>query len=379
MVSETGYPLLLFADSEQDGDQLYFGQVFVPDPFFSFLIEGRRMAMVSRLEFARVVRESRFDEVLPLEAWTEKAKERFDLERARPLDVIRAFAEDRGLAGFRIPENFPAGLALGLKDAGFSIEVVDSPVFPERLRKTDAEADAIREGNDASAAGFRAVEEILAAAEIRDRKVIHDGEVLTSERLREAIDIACIRRGAVASHTIVAAGDQACDPHCRGEGEIPANSLIIVDIFPRVSRTGYWGDMTRTYLKGTPSPEQRRIVEAVRAAQQSALDAIAPGVECGGVHQGVLDVFERFGFENREKDGVHEGFIHSTGHGLGLDIHERPRLYFNQGKLDTGMVVTVEPGLYYPGVGACRIEDVVRVTEGGSELLSGHPYDWEFA
>jgi Xaa-Pro aminopeptidase len=158
--------------------------------------------------------------------------------------------------------------------------------------------------------------------------------------------------------------------------------LLVVDIFPRVSASGYFGDMTRTYLKGVATPEQRRLVKTVREAQQLAFSLIKPGARGRDVHKAVLDFFGNKGYKTglNEKNGYQEGFFHGLGHGVGLDVHEEPSLSTRGEKpLEPGMVVTVEPGLYYIGQGACRIEDVVVVTETGCAPLSRHPYRWEFA
>ncbi|MCD8483338.1 MAG: aminopeptidase P family protein [Verrucomicrobia bacterium] len=145
---------------------------------------------------------------------------------------------------------------------------------------------------------------------------------------------------------MVAGGDQACDPHCRGSGPLRPNELIIVDIFPRISRTGYHGDMTRTYLKGTPSEAQCRLVEAVFDAQQQVLKQHGPGVNGRSLYQFVVDTFNARGYATETKDGVSTGFFHGLGHGLGLEVHEPPRVSVADATLQVGQVVTVEPGLY---------------------------------
>jgi len=136
--------------------------------------------------------------------------------------------------------------------------------------------------------------------------------------------------------------------------------------------------MTRTFLRGKANDRQRAIVGAVRAAQIAALKAISAGVKGKAVHQKAVDVFEALGFKTETGPAGSTGFFHGTGHGVGLAIHEPPRLNktANTG-LKLGTVVTVEPGLYYPGIGACRIEDVVQVTAARPRLLSNYPYEWE--
>ena len=204
------------------------------------------------------------------------------------------------------------------------------------------------------------------------------GKVLTSERLKFAIEVACLEAGALSLNTIAAGGDQACDPHCRGTGPLRANELIIVDVFPRVQKTGYHGDMTRTFLRGRATEAQQALVAAVRIAQAKAILDVRAGVNGRDVHRGVVAEFEERGFHTTRGATGSVGFFHGTGHGLGLAVHESPIL---SGAVDSilrrGAVVTVEPGLYYPGLGACRIEDVVQVCAGAPKLLSEYHYEWE--
>lgn len=278
-----------------------------------------------------------------------------------------------------VPDTFPTGLAFELQRKGLklSIPAQAEPFFPERIIKSKEEALAIKAGNQASAAGIKAAEQALRKATVRRGYLYLDDRRLTSERLRMLIDQACLEHGASTSRTICAGGDQACDPHCHGTGPLRANELIIIDVFPKVTATGYHGDMTRTFLKGKANPAQKHLVQTVRDAQQLACSKIKAGVALRTVHQSVHTYFKQEGYETRKDGEVWKGFFHSTGHGLGLDIHEPPRLSDVPGRLRSGMVVTVEPGLYYPGLGGCRIEDVVQVTATGSEMLSSYGYRWE--
>jgi Xaa-Pro aminopeptidase len=368
---------LLYATPEDNADIFYYGGVLAPDPLLAFGCGGRRVAVPNQLEFARVRREGRFDEVLALEDWVRQADAAALPPPRQTAAVIACLAQAHGISGFRVPADFPAGLAMRLRELGLLAEVVEGPFFPERMRKSDAEADAIRAGNAASAAGFRVVERFLRAAEIRGGWLWHGGRRLTSERLRRAIEIALLERGARATQTIVAGGDQACDPHGRGSGPLRAGELIIVDIFPKVVATGYHGDMTRTYLKGRPSEAQRSLVETVLAVQQWAIGRHKAGVDGRLLYAQVCERFIKAGYTTRRDNGVPVGFFHGLGHGLGLDVHEPPRVNPSGGRLRAGVVLTVEPGLYYPGLGGCRFEDVVRVRRDGPEMLSSHPYRWQ--
>lgn len=371
---------LLYADTERSPDALYFGRVNVPDAFIAFGHRGKKYAVVGALEFGRVKKTSDFDHVLPLEAWLQQARKTWPRRTAGVAEVIRLLAKAYHVKRFTVPVEFPAGLYAQLRAAGVALDVAEGALFPERECKSAAEAAAIREGNRCSALGFAAAERILRASRARGRTLVHRGEVLTSEKLKFAIEVACLEAGAVSANTIVAGGDQACDPHERGSGPIRPNELVIIDIFPRVTRTGFHGDMTRTFLRGRASEAQRALVAAVRAAQLAALRSIRAGVNGRDVHREVVAVFTQRGYETRHTEQGSVGFFHGTGHGLGLAVHEPPRL---SGSVDwtllKGSVVTVEPGLYYPGLGACRIEDVVQVTSARPRLLSRYSYEWELS
>jgi Xaa-Pro aminopeptidase len=368
--------VLLYADSETDSDVLYFSGLYIPDPFIAFSCKGKRIAVVSRLEFARAGKEGRFDEVLSLEEVASQASKASRGAFQDPGSIIAWLAWSYGIKGFRVSGNFPCGVAFQLQDLGIRIVVAEGLLLPERERKTDEEARFIKEGNAVSSAGFRVVEKLLREAEVRKGYLYHSGRRLTSERVQEAVGIECLKRGAFSPHTIVAGGDQACDPHCRGSGPLKANEFIIVDIFPRVTATGYHGDMTRTYLKGKPSEAQKALYATVLEGEQWAIKEHRSGKSASQIYRKVMAGFEEKGYPTTMKDGVPVGFIHGLGHGLGLAVHEPPRVNASGTRLRKGQVITVEPGLYYPGLGGVRVEDVVRVTTGEPEMLSKHSYRW---
>lgn len=359
-------------------DQRYFGRVPVPDPFISFRAGRRKVCVVSALEYGRVKRDSAFDMVLPLEAWHQQARRRWPRRRIGPAEVILLLAAHYRIHAFTVPDDFPAGVAFKLVRHGLKLVPAGGLIFPEREIKNAAEVAALRTGNRCAALGIAAAEDLLRRARLKGRWLYHQGRRLTAEDLKFAIETACLAAGAVSLGTIAAGGNQGCDPHESGHGPIRARELIIVDVFPRVTATGYHGDMTRTFLRGRASDAQRRLVATVCAGQQLALAAIHAGVNGRDVHNRVADYFKTQGYETKHTPRGSVGFFHGTGHGLGLAVHEPPRI---SGAVDyelkPGAVVTVEPGLYYPGLGACRIEDVIQVTAGRPKLLSRYHYDWE--
>ncbi len=360
----------------------YFSRFNAFDPYLAFSVDGRRIAVIPSTEYGRMAKESVFDEILLFNEVSEGAASRFKLPKGKLPglhQMVLHLAELHDIPNFQVSSRFPLGMARKLRESGMTLDIANgSGLFPERQIKTPAEVEALRNGNKASAAGFRVVAKTLAESKIRNGKLVHGGSVLTSERLRALISHAALDAGALATHTIVSPGDQAVDNHCVGHGPIHAGELIVVDIFPRRIEDGYWGDMTRTYLKGKASDAQRRLVRTVKKAHQLAIEAIKPGVTGGKVHDAVQAFFDREGYETVRESRKPKGFFHALGHGVGLEIHEEPVLRSKATcKLRKGMVVTVEPGLYYEGLGGCRIEDMVHVVPGGCELISKAPYKWE--
>jgi len=368
---------LFYANPEINADLLYFGKFMAPDPFLALGIGSRKIAVLSDLELGRGRKESNFDEILSLSEVREAAARRYRTGNATLLHCIRHLAKEYRIDRFRVPSDFPASLAFRIKAARLPLEVVENSFLPAREAKSNEEAAFIREGNRASALGFEIVREILKKAKETRRGTLNwKNRPLTSERIQKEIEKALLDRGARSTHTIVAGGDQACDPHERGHGVLRANELIIVDIFPRMLKSGYHGDMTRTFLKGRASEAQKKLVSTVKTAHEAALNAARSGVSGSSIHREVTDLFLKAGYKTRKTKSGFEGFFHGTGHGLGLDVHEPPRVSPGAPRLKKAAVVTIEPGLYYPGLGGCRIEDVVRLNPQGNELLSKAPYSW---
>jgi Xaa-Pro aminopeptidase len=268
-----------------------------------------------------------------------------------------------------VPASFALGYAEELARHNIKLQTTNGLFWPERESKTDDELRLMRRALSITEKGMARAMEVLAACKARRNKRLDwFGQVLTSELLRAEIDSAILRAGGLPANTIVAGGDQACDPHERGSGPLYADSLIILDIFPRDAKSGYFGDMTRTVVRGRASDAQRRLWETVRDGQAMALKKMKPGVDGLTLHNEIKQFFTDQGFPTEVRDGRQVGFFHGTGHGLGLEIHEFPR--FQKTVFKAGQVLTVEPGLYYPGLGGVRIEDVAVLTDTGIRLLS---------
>ena len=361
-------PRLIVAVSETDPDLLYATRFFAPDAFVFLEKAGRRMILLNDLDISRGRSQARVDEVLSYGEVAARAGKEHGQEPTFAATVARFLKEQR-VRKVRVPASFPLGLANQLAQAGITLEPVSSLFFPEREFKTPEELRQLSHALRITEAGLARAMEVLAASKIGTGKRLQwGGGTLTSERLRAEIDSAILRAGGIPANTIVSGGEQGCDPHEQGHGPLKAHSLIIMDIFPRDARTGYYGDMTRTVVKGKASDAQRRLWETVLEGQQRVLKTMKPGRDGREIHDALTAFFTERGYPTEQRNGRPTGFFHGTGHGLGLEIHEDPR--FGRTHFKPGQVVTVEPGLYYPGLGGVRIEDVVTVTKTGIRMLS---------
>jgi Xaa-Pro aminopeptidase len=357
----------------EDSDQRYLSGFTAPDPFVT-LYTGELHLLVSALEYGRAVRNARADGVERHSEYDHRA----NVDEYGPTEgghrTLAAFLEAHDVDSVAAPADFPLGTADGLRDLGVEVAADSDGVVEDiRATKTDEEVAHVRDAQEANEAAMARAEELLAAAEVDDETLVYDGEALTSERVKQEIEIELLRHGYALEETIVACGADAADPHDRGSGPLAAGEAIIVDIFPRSKESGYYADMTRTFCVGETSGTIAEWYDLTLEAQSAALEAIEAGVSGSEVHDAVCDVYEDAGLPTLRSDETTEtGFIHTTGHGVGLDIHEYPRLSEQDNELEVGHVVTVEPGLYDPEVGGVRIEDLVVVTENGHENLTDY-------
>jgi Xaa-Pro aminopeptidase len=263
-------------------------------------------------------------------------------------------------------------LARELRRLKIKVKVKDGHFFPEREFKTADEVKKICAALMMAEVGLAEGIQALKNARVgKNGRLTYHNVPLTSEKLRAIIDIAIIQAGGLAAHTIVAGGRQGCDPHERGHGVLRAHEPIIIDVFPRSQKTGYFGDITRTVVKGRASETVRKLYHTVARGQElgfAKMESSVPGAE---VHRAVKEFFDREGYKTGRNSGRMQGFFHGTGHGLGLEIHEAPRISAVSGDtLRTGHVVTVEPGLYYSELGGVRLEDVACITSNGARNLT---------
>jgi Xaa-Pro aminopeptidase len=286
------------------------------------------------------------------------------------VEIIAAFLKARGGARPLVSADFPLGLAHELENYGIRVKAVSGIFRPEREIKTPEEIRLLTQATRITECGMERAFEVLRAATIGSRGFLQwCGSTLSAERLRLEIEMAILRAGGIpAGNSIVACGKQGCDPHERGHGALTAHQLIILDLFPRAAKSGYYGDLTRTVVRGKASEAQQRLWATCLMGQKLALDSLHEGAQGGKIHEQVKQFFSDSGYPTERVDHRWSGFFHGTGHGLGLELHESPR--FGVTRLKAGQVFTIEPGIYIPGLGGVRHEDVALITATGHRLLS---------
>jgi Xaa-Pro aminopeptidase len=375
MNPEPQYPRearLIIAASEADANLYYATQFLAPDPFVFLGHGSEKILLVSDLELNRARVQASVDRVLAIREYEERVKAA-GTERPTLTDALFELLKERGVHSLLVPANFAVEHADRLRGRGITIHVKSEPFFEERLVKSPHEVQAIAEAMRRTEAAMHVAMSAIRQAEVRDGILWWDGEVLTAEVVKRLMARQLLEAGLIVQHTIVACGEDGCNPHNEGSGPLRAGQAIIIDIFPRDLTSRYYADITRTVVKGQAPDRLRRMYDAVAAAQSRALELIRDGADAEAIHGEVQGSLEERGFQTGEVNGKMQGFFHGTGHGLGLEVHELPRISKVKTTLRTGNVVTVEPGLYYPGDGGVRIEDVVVVTESGYQNLTTFP------
>jgi Xaa-Pro aminopeptidase len=363
--------LLLIADSDHDADMLYAVGMFVPDPFIYLRLRGRCHVVMNDFEIDRARREAAHCRVISYSRCAARLR-RDGVKKATFAQVVRLILRDQRLKKIHVPSNFPLGLAQQIRDLKIKVKVRKGPFFPERAVKSATEVKKISGALIMAEVGLAEGIHALKNSKIaRNKRLIYHNIPLTAEKLRAIIDTAILQAGGLARHTIVAGGRQGCDPHERGHGLLRANEPIVIDVFPRSQKTGYFGDITRTVVRGRASEPVRKLFHTVARGQELAFGQLRAGESGLDVHREIQNFFEQEGYKTGRRNGHMEGFFHGTGHGLGMQIHEAPRVNATSGDvLRAGHVVTVEPGLYYPHLGGVRLEDVAFVTGNGARNLT---------
>ena len=368
--------ILIVAASERDANLYYATRFLAPDSFVFMQTATQKILLMSDLEIDRAKQQSTVDVVLSYSVYDKKLKDH-GMTEPKAADVIKAVLDEFGLTDLVVPTNFGIELADALRERGFRISTRKEPFYPERAIKSPEEVQHVLHTMQATEAAIGHAVEVIKAADIYQGQLYYEGQVLTSEFIKKLINVKLMENDCIAQHTIVACGDDACDPHNEGSGPFRAHQPIVMDVFPKSSRTGYYADITRTVIKGKPSDALRRVYDTVFQGQELGLQMVKAGASGKAIHSAIQDLFEHAGYHTGVINERVQGFFHGTGHGVGLEIHEPPRISRIDDTLQPGHVVTVEPGLYYLGIGGVRIEDTVLVTSDGYENLTTFPKQFE--
>jgi Xaa-Pro aminopeptidase len=374
--------VLVYADTMRSPELRHEVPLPVPDPFLYVERNGERHAVVTSFEIDRIDALGVGVKTHPLEEFGNdellaQGLSRDDVARRVALNACRSL----GLVEAAVPPTFPLELADFLRAEGLSL-TPDRALFDARRRvKNEFELAGIRRAQRGCEAALDAARELLRRAEPSNGSLAVDGEPLTCERIKLVVERVFGEHGLSAEEFVVAHGPQTAVGHDMGSGPIAPNEPIVFDLFPRDRESGCFSDMTRTFVVGTPDDELVRYRELCREALDRALGEIRPGVAGSELHRLVCDFFHEHGFptqlSKQPGEVLSEGFYHGLGHGVGLEVHEKPALGRGSDELVAGDVVAVEPGLYRQGYGGCRLEDLVLVTESGAENLTDYPYDLE--
>ena len=371
--------LLIIADSERDADMLYGTGLFVPDPFI-FLRQksGSTHLVLSDLEIDRATKECPDATIHSLTELKHVAASN-GVTQPNLGHIACVLLRKLRLRQVKLPFNFPLGFAQTIQRQQPETKLATTTPFPERAIKSSAEIRKIKRILEITQEGLDAGIAIIRKAKINAKGALfYREQALTSERVRAEIHTVISQNGGIPCNTIVAGGNQGCDPHERGHGPLKGHQPIIIDVFPRSETTGYFGDITRTVVRGKAPEAIQNLYHAVGTAQKTGLNRIRSETNARDVHQAVQQTFIDLGYRTERHQGHMQGFFHGTGHGLGLEIHEAPGIgSATNDTLQKGHVVTVEPGLYYPGLGGVRLEDVVVVQEKRPRRLTNYPHKLE--
>ncbi|MDP3963223.1 MAG: Xaa-Pro peptidase family protein [bacterium] len=342
----------------------------VGDPvFFCELPDGDAVLFVNALEYGRAKKEASGCRIELLEPLLKKA------ETDSASVAIAAYLKRLGITTIEAHHAMPFGIIRRIEKSGLAVTEAKGDWYPQRMVKTAQELSAIKKAQEATGRAMREAMALIRKARVASGGILlnEKGEIITSEYVQNCMRMRLLQENCFGASIIVACGDQAADPHKIGSGPLQAHLPIVIDVFPRSLETLYWADMTRTVFKGEPTKECAAMYRAVLEAQKIAEDMTKAGVDGNDIQQAVERHFIGSGYKTGKKDKIMQGFIHSVGHGVGLDIHEKPGIGKAHMPLPEGSVVTIEPGLYYLGIGGVRIEDMVVVQKDGAHNLTGFP------
>jgi len=377
--------LLLFGDTVRSAALRHEIPLAIIDPLLFADIDGRCFVLTSLLERDRVTRALPDAEVLDFLAfgWKDLLRGGMSYAEAEREAVLRAVRQI-GIDEAVVPGDFPLALGDRLRDDGIVVTVDDDTLELRRRTKSAVELDGICVAQRAAEAGMTAARELLSRARPTDDGHLQlDGEQLLAENVRATLRAACAEHDAPCPRDVIVASAWAGYGHDPGSGPLPSGLPIVVDIWPRHEASACWADMTRTFVVGKPTSEHAEVIaehaRLVRTALERAKAAVRPGITGRELFDLTCDLFESEGHltqRTAQRDGELEGFQFSLGHGVGLEVHEAPVLGLaGREPLVAGDVLAIEPGLWDSRIGEVRFEDLVLVTEHGSETLTRFPYD----
>jgi Xaa-Pro aminopeptidase len=374
--------VLIYGDTVRSPALRHEIPLAIIDPFLYLEHDGRRFAVASVLERDRISGVARdIDLLTPEELGRDDLVASGRTWNEIELELCVRACERVGLRSATVPAETPVALADRLRSEGLELRP-DADAFELRRRvKNAAEIAGVRRAQTAANAGMAAAAEMLRTSSAGNGALEHDGETLTAERLRARIREVCAAYGAPTDgDIIVAPGAQGAAGHEPGHGPLPPDTPIIIDIWPQDEVSGCFADMTRTFVVGTPADD----VAAMHALALESLRAVQAAARAGLRGVDLYDVscepFEAAGHPTqrtkRPGETLRDGYFHSLGHGVGLEVHEAPSLgRTGHEQLLAGDVVAVEPGTYRAGYGGVRLEDLLAITEDGAEVLTDFPYD----
>jgi Xaa-Pro aminopeptidase len=374
--------VLIVGDTVRSPELRHEVPITLGDPFLYAEKDGRRFIAITDFEWPRIQEAGIEAELispyaLGLDDLLSEGKTYWQL----PLELMLRAVRHIGITAAKVPHTFPLLLADHLRANGVEL-TPDRQFFDGRRRvKNESELAGIRRAQRAAEAGMDAARDLFRRAQQTNGSLTVDGEKLTSERVKLAIQDAFMANGCVADEFIVSHGAQSAIGHDMGSGEIKAGEPIVIDLWPRDAETACFADMTRTFCIGDVPDELRDYHRVVKESLDKSLEAVRAGTRGSEVFAVSCEPFHREGHKtllNKEPgEVVDTGYFHSLGHGVGLEVHEQPGLFKIGEELVAGDVVTLEPGMYRRGWGGCRLEDLVLVTENGAENLTQYPYDLE--
>lgn len=353
-------------------DSFYATGASFPDEIIYFEDSmGKKHGCFNALEIDRAKSETTLDHIHSLESVVNILKE--ENKVVSQANIIIRLLEMTDTHEVVVAANFPADIYQALVAKGIGVTIQDA-LFPQRLIKSTEEIAKIKLAQSINEEGFKVAFDILHNAKIDDdEKLIWNDKTLTAEILRNQMNATIAGLGGVANEggPIVACGVHGSQPHNKGTGALYANQLIVIDSYPMYENM-YYGDLTRTVLKGKANKQQSKMYNTVKQAQEMAVNMVKTGVVASSIHEAIIKQFDEAGFKTGvDKQGNQMGFFHGTGHNVGLNLHDiGPGVGRQNNLLETNQVITIEPGLYYSDIGGVRIEDIVAVTEDGPNNLT---------